>query len=151
MNGRSVGMSRELVPLGVVWLKPSCRWLAPSCGWPLETVGAWREEGEREARWEEREREARWEGREREAALGSSPPPSLGSSPLPSLGSSPHLPGTHALMRYARPGGVGMGGRRAAAAVPPSPALISLSCFSSTQPVSLRGRRGWECSRAACA
>ena len=44
-----------------------------------------------------------------------------------------------------------MGGRRAAAAVPPSPALISLSCFSSTQPVSLRGRRGWECSRAACA
>ena len=28
-----------------------------------------------------------------------------------------------------------MGGRRAAAAVPPSPALISLSCFSSTQPV----------------
>ena len=44
-----------------------------------------------------------------------------------------------------------MGGCRAAAAVPPSPALISLSCFSSTQPVSLRGRRGWECSRAACA
>ena len=47
-----------------------------------------------------------------------------------------------------------MGGGRAAAAVPPSPAapaLISLSCFSSTQPVSLRGRRGWECSRAACA
>ena len=40
-----------------VWLKPSCRWLAPSSGWPLETVGAWREEGEREARWEERERE----------------------------------------------------------------------------------------------
>ena len=28
-----------------------------------------------------------------------------------------------------------MGGRRAAAAVPPSPALISLSSFSSTQPV----------------
>ena len=77
------------VPMVVVWLKPSCRWLAPSSGWPLETVGAWREEGEREARWEEREREARWEGREREAALGSSPPPSLGSSPLPSLGSSP--------------------------------------------------------------
>ena len=71
------------VPLVAVWLKPSCRWLAPSSGWPLETVGAWREEGEREARWEEREREARWEGREREAALGSSPPPSLGSSPLP--------------------------------------------------------------------
>ena len=44
-----------------------------------------------------------------------------------------------------------MGGRRAAAAVPPSPALISLSCFSSNPPVSLRGRRGWECSRAACA
>ena len=42
------------VPLVVVWLKPSCRWLAPSSGWPLETVGAWREEGEREARWEER-------------------------------------------------------------------------------------------------
>ena len=37
-------------------------------GWPLETVGAWREEGEREARWEEREREARWEGRERRGA-----------------------------------------------------------------------------------
>ena len=49
------------VPLVAVWLKPSCRWLAPSSGWPLETVGAWREEGEREARWEEREREARWE------------------------------------------------------------------------------------------
>ena len=47
------------VPMVVVWLKPSCRWLAPSSGWPLETVGAWREEGEREARWEEREREAR--------------------------------------------------------------------------------------------
>ena len=60
------------VPLVAVWLKPSCRWLAPSSGWPLETVGAWREEGEREARWEEREREARWEGREREAALGKS-------------------------------------------------------------------------------
>ncbi len=98
----------------------------------------------------------------------------LFSSPLPGLFSSPH-PGlfspppwysrpdyrsdcwsrrwgdTHARRRYARPGGVGMGGRRAAAAVPPSPALISLSCFSSTQPVSLRGRRGWECSRAACA
>ena len=86
------------VPMVVVWLKPSCRWLAPSSGWPLETVGAWREEGEREARWEEREREARWEGREREAALGSSPPPSLGSSPLPSLGSSPHLPGTLGLI-----------------------------------------------------
>jgi len=85
----------------VVWLKPSCRWLAPSSGWPLETVGAWREEGEREARWEEREREARWEererearweGREREAALGSSPPPSLGSSPLSSLVLSAWLP-----------------------------------------------------------
>ena len=95
----------------------------------------------------------------------------LFSSPLPGLFSSPH-PGlfspppwysrpdyrsdcrsrrwgdTHARRR------MGMGGRRAAAAVPPSPAapaLISLSCFSSTQPVSLRGRRGWECSRAACA
>ncbi|EOD18835.1 hypothetical protein EMIHUDRAFT_355579, partial [Emiliania huxleyi CCMP1516] len=44
-----------------------------------------------------------------------------------------------------------MGGGRAAAAVPPSPALTSPSCFSSNQPVSLRGRRGWECSRAACA
>ena len=86
------------VPLVAVWLKPSCRWLAPSSGWPLETVGAWREEGEREARWEEREREARWEGREREAALGSSPPPSLGSSPLPTLGSSPLLPGTLGLI-----------------------------------------------------
>ena len=92
------------VPMVVVWLKPSCRWLAPSSGWPLETVGAWREEGEREARWEEREREARWEGREREAALGSSPPPSLGSSPLPSLGSSPHLPGTHGLITGATAG-----------------------------------------------
>ena len=86
------------VPLVAVWLKPSCRWLAPSSGWPLETVGAWREEGEREARWEEREREARWEGREREAVLGSSPPPSLGSSPLPTLGSSPLLPGTLGLV-----------------------------------------------------
>ena len=86
------------VPMVAVWLKPSCRWLAPSSGWPLETVGAWREEGEREARWEEREREARWEGREREAALGSSPPPSLGSSPLPTLGSSPLLPGTLGLI-----------------------------------------------------
>ena len=142
------------VPLVAVWLKPSCRWLAPSSGWPLETVGAWREEGEREARWEEREREARWEGREREAALGSSPPPSLGSSPLPSLGSSPlsslvlsaWLPerllssrrwgDTHARRR------MGMGGRRAAAAVPPSPALTSPSCFSSNQPVSLRGGGG---------
>ena len=57
---------------------------------------------------------------------------------------------THARRRYARPGGVGMGGGRAAAAVPPSPALTSPSCFSSNQPVSLRGRRGWECSRAAC-
>ena len=44
-----------------------------------------------------------------------------------------------------------MGGGRAAAAVPPSPALTSPSCFSSNPPVSLRGRRGWECSRAACA
>ena len=156
------------VPMVVVWLKPSCRWLAPSSGWPLETVGAWREEGEREARWEEREREARWEGREREAALGSSPPPSLGSSPLPTLGSSPLLPGTLGLITGATagadaggtltpgggthdPGGVGMGGGRAAAAVPPSPALTSPSCFSSNPPVSLRGRRGWECSRAACA
>ena len=43
------------VPMVAVWLKPSCRWLAPSSGWPLETVCAWREEGEREARWEERE------------------------------------------------------------------------------------------------
>ena len=73
-------------------------------GWPLETVGAWREEGEREARWEEREREARWEGREREAALGSSPPPSLGSSPLPTLGSSPLLPGTLGLITGATAG-----------------------------------------------
>ena len=63
------------VPMVVVWLKPSCRWLAPSSGWPLETVGAWREEGEREARWEEREREARWEGREREAAWALLLPP----------------------------------------------------------------------------
>ena len=92
------------VPMVVVWLKPSCRWLAPSSGWPLETVGAWREEGEREARWEEREREARWEGREREAALGSSPPPSLGSSPLPTLGSSPLLPGTLGLITGATAG-----------------------------------------------
>ena len=92
------------VPLVAVWLKPSCRWLAPSSGWPLETVGAWREEGEREARWEEREREARWEGREREAALGSSPPPSLGSSPLPTLGSSPLLPGTLGLVTGASAG-----------------------------------------------
>ena len=98
----------------------------------------------------------------------------LFSSPLPGLFSSPH-PGlfspppwysrpdyrsdcrsrrwgdTRARRRYARPGGVGMGGGRAAAAVPPSPALTSPSCFSSNQPVSLRGRRGWECSRAACA
>ena len=44
-----------------------------------------------------------------------------------------------------------MGGGRAAAAVPPSRALTSPSRFSSNQPVSLRGRRGWECSRAACA
>jgi len=92
------------VPMVVVWLKPSCRWLAPSSGWPLETVGAWREEGEREARWEEREREARWEGREREAVLGSSPPPSLGSSPLPTLGSSPLLPGTLGLITGATAG-----------------------------------------------
>ena len=147
------------VPLVAVWLKPSCRWLAPSSGWPLETVGAWREEGEREARWEEREREARWEGREREAALGSSPPPSLGSSPLPTLGSSPLLPGTLGLITGATaradaggtlaPGGGthdpeawGWGGGRAAAAVPPSPALTSPSCFSSNQPVSLRGGGG---------
>merc|ERR1711940_45843 len=40
-----------------------------------------------------------------------------------------------------------MGGGRAAAAVLPSPALTSPSCFSSNQPVSLRGRQGWECSR----
>ena len=160
------------VPLVAVWLKPSCRWLAPSSGWPLETVGAWREEGEREARWEEMEREARWEGREREAALGSSPLPSLGSSPLPSLGSSPlsslvlsaWLPerllssrrwgDTHARRRYARPGGVGMGGRRAAAAVPPSPAapaLTSPSCFSSNQPARAAGvgvLSGGVCERA---
>ena len=144
------------VPLVAVWLKPSCRWLAPSSGWPLET---WREEGEREARWEEREREARWEGREREAALGSSPPPSLGSSPLPTLGSSPLLPGTLGLITGATagadaggtlaPGGGthdpeawGWGGGRAAAAVPPSPVLTSPSCFSSNQPVSLRGGGG---------
>ena len=108
------------------------------------------------------------EGEGGRLGLFSSPLPGLFSSPLPGL-FSPLLPGTlglitgasageqtlgghsHARRRYARPGGVGMGGRRAAAAVPPSPALISLSCFSSTQPVSLRGRRGWECSRAACA
>ena len=89
----------------------------------------------------------------------------LFSSPLPGLFSSPH-PGlfspppwysrpdyrsdcrsrrwgdTHARRRYARPGGVGMGGGRAAAAVPPSPALTSPSCFSSNQPVSLRGGGG---------
>ena len=46
-----------------------------------------------------------------------------------------------------------MGGRRAAAAVPPSPALISLSCFSSNQPVSLRAAgvgvlSGGVCERA---
>ena len=70
------------VPLVAVWLKPSCRWLAPSSGWPLETVGAWREEGEREARWEEREREARWEGRERH---GDPRQHRLFSSPLPGL------------------------------------------------------------------
>ena len=35
-----------------------------------------------------------------------------------------------------------MGGGRAAAAVPPSPALTSPSCFSSNQPVSLRGGGG---------
>ena len=32
-----------------------------------------------------------------------------------------------------------------------APPLTSPSCFSSNQPVSFRGRRGWECSRAACA
>lgn len=150
------------VPLVAVWLKPSCRWLAPSSGWPLETVGAWREEGEREARWEEREREARWEGRERHGdprqhRLFSSPLPGLFSSPHPGLFSPPpwysrpdyrsdcrsrRWGDTHARRRYARPGGVGMGGGRAAAAVPPSPALTSPSCFSSNQPVSLRGGGG---------
>ena len=59
------------VPLVAVWLKPSCRWLAPSSGWPLETVGAWREEGEREARWEGKEREAERVGRAgRDAVFG---------------------------------------------------------------------------------
>ena len=150
------------VPLVAVWLKPSCRWLAPSSGWPLETVGAWREEGEREARWEEREREARWEGRERHGdprqhRLFSSPLPGLFSSPHPGLFSPPpwysrpdyrsdcrsrRWGDTHARRRYARPGGVGMGGGRAAAAVPPSPALTSPSRFSSNQPVSLRGGGG---------
>ena len=150
------------VPLVAVWLKPSCRWLAPSSGWPLETVGAWREEGEREARWEEREREARWEGRERRGdprqhRLFSSPLPGLFSSPHPGLFSPPpwysrpdyrsdcrsrRWGDTHARRRYARPGGVGMGGGRAAAAVPPSPALTSPSRFSSNQPVSLRGGGG---------
>ena len=150
------------VPLVAVWLKPSCRWLAPSSGWPLETVGAWREEGEREARWEEREREARWEGRERHGdprqhRLFSSPLPGLFSSPHPGLFSPPpwysrpdyrsdcrsrRWGDTRARRRYARPGGVGMGGGRAAAAVPPSPALTSPSCFSSNQPVSLRGGGG---------
>jgi len=150
------------VPLVAVWLKPSCRWLAPSSGWPLETVGAWREEGEREARWEEREREARWEGRERRGdprqhRLFSSPLPGLFSSPHPGLFSPPpwysrpdyrsdcrsrRWGDTRARRRYARPGGVGMGGGRAAAAVPPSPALTSPSCFSSNQPVSLRGGGG---------
>jgi len=81
------------VPLVAVWLKPSCRWRAPSSGWPLETVGAWREEGEREARWEEREREARWEvGREREAAFWAlllSPPWALLLSPPWALLPSP--------------------------------------------------------------
>ena len=80
-------MAEALVPLA--YDHPPFSGGGSPSGWPLETVGAWREEGEREARWEEREREARWEGREREAALGSSPLPSLGSSPLPSLGSSP--------------------------------------------------------------
>ena len=89
----------------------------------------------------------------------------LFSSPLPGLFSSPH-PGlfspppwysrpdyrsdcrsrrwgdTRARRRYARPGGVGMGGGRAAAAVPPSRALTSPSRFSSNQPVSLRGGGG---------
>ena len=82
----------------------------------------------------------------------------LFSSPLPGLFSSPH-PGlfspppwysrpdyrsdcwsrrwgdTHARRRYARPGGVGMGGRRAAAAVPPSPAFV----VKTDNP-----REGWE-------
>jgi len=100
------------------------------------------------------------EGEGGRLGLFSSPLPGL--FPLPTLGSSPLLPGTLGLITGASAGEqtlgdtlarrrMGMGGRRAAAAVPPSPALISLSCFSSTQPVSLRGRRGWECSRAACA
>ena len=95
-------VAEALVPLAYVH-PPFSGGGSPS-GWPLETVGAWREEGEREARWEEREREARWEGREREAALGSSPPPSLGSSPLPTLGSSPLLPGTLGLITGATAG-----------------------------------------------
>ena len=122
---------------------------------PLPAAGPSRLGGRRGRR----EREARWEGREREAALGSSPPPSLGSSPLPTLGSSPLLPGTLGLITGATaradaggtlaPGGGthdpeawGWGGGRAAAAVPPSPALTSPSCFSSNQPVSLRGGGG---------
>ena len=106
------------------------------------------------------------EGEGGRLGLFSSPLPGLFSSPLPGLFSPPpwysrpdyrsdcrsrRWGDTRARRRYARPGGVGMGGGRAAAAVPPSPALTSPSCFSSNQPVSLRGRRGWECSRAACA
>ena len=147
------------VPMVVVWLKPSCRWLAPSSGWPLETVGAWREEGEREARWE---------GREREAALGSSPPPSLGSSPLPSLGSSPHLPGTLGLITGASAGEQTLGGhsrpeavrttrRRGDGGGPRRRRRAAFSRFDLPQLLLLKStcelarRRGWECSRAACA
>ena len=160
-GSRSLGscVAEALVP--PAYVHPPFGGGSPS-GWPLETVGAWREEGEREARWEEREREARWEGRERHGdprqhRLFSSPLPGLFSSPHPGLFSPPpwysrpdyrsdcrsrRWGDTRARRRYARPGGVGMGGGRAAAAVPPSRALTSPSRFSSNQPVSLRGGGG---------
>ena len=158
------------VPLVAVWLKPSCRRrtstppseVVPPAAGPsrLSVLVGRRGRG----RPGGRRGRGRPGGRGGSAAAtrvstGSSPPPSLGSSPLPTLGSSPLLPGTLGLITGATagadaggtltPGGGthdpeawGWGGGRAAAAVPPSPALTSPSRFSSNQPVSLRGGGG---------
>ena len=155
------------VPLVAVWLKPSCRRrtstppseVVPPAAGPsrLSVLGGRRGRGRPGGR-RGRGRPGGRGGRGRPPwalllpppwALLLSPPWAL--LPSPAWYSRPDYRSdcrsrrwgdTHARRRYARPGGVGMGGGRAAAAVPPSPALTSPSCFSSNQPVSLRGGGG---------
>ena len=155
------------VPMVAVWLKPSCRRrtstppsevVPPAAGPSRLSVLGGRRGGEGGPVGGEGEGgPVGGEGEGGRLGLFSSPLPGLFSSPHPGLFSPPpwysrpdyrsdcrsrRWGDTRARRRYARPGGVGMGGGRAAAAVPPSPALTSPSCFSSNQPVSLRGGGG---------